>query len=33
MGGIEDKTIPATQTSKRLVLDGFVMMGGVVVKN
>src|ERR1035437_5088174 len=33
MGGIEDKTIPATQSNKRLVLDGFVMMGGVVVKN
>jgi predicted membrane protein len=33
MGGIEDKTIPAPQSSKRLVLDGFVMMGGVVVKN
>jgi predicted membrane protein len=33
MGGIEDKTIPAAQTTKRLVIDGFVMMGGVVVKN
>lgn len=33
MGGVEDKTVPPAQTTKRLVIDGFAMMGGVVVKN
>ncbi len=33
MGGMEDKTIPAAQATKRLVVDGFVMMGAVVIKN
>jgi predicted membrane protein len=33
MGGVEDKTLPATQPGKRLVIEGFVMMGGVVVKH
>jgi predicted membrane protein len=35
MGGVEDKTRvpPAATTSKRLVIRGIVVMGGVVVKN
>ena len=33
MGGVEDKTVPASQASKRLVIDGFVMMGGVGIRN
>ncbi|MEI8324320.1 MAG: DUF5668 domain-containing protein, partial [Betaproteobacteria bacterium] len=33
MGGMEDKTIPPAQATKRLVIDGFVMMGAVVIKN
>jgi hypothetical protein len=33
MGGVEDKTLPSAQPGKRLVIEGFVMMGGVVVKN
>ena len=33
MGGMEDKTVPFAQATKRLVIDGFVMMGGVVIKN
>ncbi len=33
MGGVEDKTLPAALPGKRLVIEGFVMMGGVAVKN
>jgi len=34
MGGIEDKTrTPANPSAPRLVLRGFVMMGGVDIKN
>jgi predicted membrane protein len=33
MGGMEDKTIPPAQAAKRLVIDGFVMMCAVVIKN
>ena len=33
MGGVDDKTLPPAQPSKTLVIDGFVMMGGLVVKN
>ena len=33
MGGVEDKTRVPQTTDKRLVVNGFVVMGGVVVKN
>jgi predicted membrane protein len=33
LGGIDDKTTPAGDTSKRLVLKGTVLLGGVEVKN
>ena len=33
MGGVEDKTRVPQNTDKRLVINGFVVMGGVVVKN
>ncbi len=33
LGGMEDKTIPTAQATKRLVIEGFVMMGGIVIKN
>ena len=33
MGAVDDRTVPASQTPKRLVIDGFVMMGGVGIKN
>ena len=33
LGGVEDKTVPPAQATKRLVIEGFVMMGGVEVKN
>jgi len=33
LAGVEDKTVPPAQASKRLVIEGFAMMGGVVVKN
>ena len=33
LGGMEDKTVPPAQASKRLIIEGFVMMGGVEVKN
>jgi predicted membrane protein len=33
LGGVEDKTVPPAQASKRLVIEGFVMMGGVQVSN
>jgi hypothetical protein len=33
MGGVEDKTRVPQATDKRLVVNGFVVMGGVVVKN
>jgi hypothetical protein len=33
MGGFDDKTRPPADPSKRLVLRGFVIMGGVEVKN
>jgi hypothetical protein len=33
LAGVEDKTVPSAQAGKRLVIEGFVMMGGVVVKN
>ena len=33
LGGIEDKTVPPAQATKHLIIEGFVMMGGVEVKN
>jgi hypothetical protein len=33
MGAFEDKTRPPKESSKRLVVKGFVVMGGVEVKN
>jgi hypothetical protein len=33
MGGIEDKTVPPPVAAKRLILEGYVVMGGVEVKN
>jgi len=33
LGGIEDKTIPPMQPAKRLVIDGYAIMGGVEIKN
>lgn len=33
LGGLEDKTVPPAQASKRLIIEGFAMMGGVEVKN
>jgi predicted membrane protein len=33
LGGAVDKTIPPTTTGKRLILDGYVVMGGVEIKN
>ena len=33
LGGIEDKTIPAPGTGKRLIVAGTAIMGGVVIKN
>ena len=34
MGGVEDKTrVPQPPTTKRLIIRGIVVMGGVVVKN
>jgi len=33
LGGMEDKTVPPAQATKRLIIEGFVMMGGIEVKN
>lgn len=33
LGGMEDKSIPPMQASKRLVIEGVVLMGGVEIKN
>ncbi len=33
LGGIEDRTVPPSAPAKRLVLEGYVVMGGVEVKN
>lgn len=33
LGGVEDKTVPPAKATKRLVIEGFAMMGGVEVKN
>lgn len=33
MGGIDDKTVPPAVPAKRLVIDGYVLMGGVEILN
>ncbi|HEX8957495.1 MAG TPA: DUF5668 domain-containing protein [Burkholderiaceae bacterium] len=33
LGGIEDRTVPPAAPGKRLILEGYVVMGGVEVKN
>lgn len=33
LGGIDDKTVPGMAASQRLVIDGYVIMGGVEIKN
>jgi predicted membrane protein len=33
MAGIEDKTVPAMNSSKRLIITGHAVMGGVEIKN
>lgn len=33
MGGLEDKSIPPANATKRLIIKGYVIMGGVEIKN
>jgi len=33
MGGFVDRTNPTAAYSKQLVIDGFLLMGGIEVKN
>lgn len=33
MGGIDDKSVPAMNSNKRLVIQGYAIMGGVEIKN
>lgn len=33
LGGMDDKTVPPALATKRLIIEGFVMMGGIEVKN
>ena len=33
LGGIEDKTVPPANPVKRLVIEGYAIMGGVEIKN
>jgi predicted membrane protein len=33
MGGFEEKTVPPTSTGKRLIVRGYVIMGGLEVRN
>ena len=33
MGGFEDKTRPPKDTTKRLIIKGTAIMGGVEIKN
>ncbi len=33
LGGIEDKTVPPAMIGKRLIIEGYVVMGGVEIKN
>ncbi|HXA46299.1 MAG TPA: hypothetical protein VNW52_01620, partial [Burkholderiaceae bacterium] len=33
LGGAVDKTVPPVAASKRLIIDGYVVMGGVEIRN
>jgi predicted membrane protein len=33
LGGVEDKTVPAMNASKRLIIEGDIIMGGIEIKN
>jgi predicted membrane protein len=33
MGGVEDKTVPPAVRGKRLIIEGYAVMGGVEIKN
>lgn len=33
LGGIEDKTVPPASPAKRLIIEGYAIMGGVEIKN
>lgn len=33
MGGVDDKSVPAMNSGKRLVINGYAIMGGVEIKN
>jgi hypothetical protein len=33
LGGIDDKSVPPMNTAKRLVIEGYVILGGLEVKN
>jgi predicted membrane protein len=33
LGGIDDKTVPPASPAKRLVIEGYAIMGGVEIKN
>jgi len=33
LGGIEDKTVPPANPAKRLVIEGYAIMGGIEIKN
>ena len=33
LGGVDDRTVPPAVTTKRLVIEGYVVMGGVEIKN
>ena len=33
MGGIDDKSVPAMNSGKRLIITGYAIMGGVEIKN
>ena len=33
LGGIDDKTVPPAMPGKRLVIQGYAIMGGVEIKN
>jgi hypothetical protein len=33
MGGFEEKTVPPSSVAKRLIVRGYVIMGGLEVRN
>lgn len=33
LGGIDDRSVPAMQANKRLIISGYAIMGGVEIKN